>query len=126
MITQTFTIKQFDWHLKIIYANTDCILEELERLNCPEFLIQEASEYIDTCKINCGITYSNGNTKHSIIAILAHDSIEQVYNTCVHELYHLIRQIATIEENTEEEQATLIGNLFMEMLPAIRDLIESM
>lgn len=127
MMNQSFILKQFDWNVRIIYNNrcsdSRSFISILEDLECPEELIEGAVKYLNTCKGNCGLTYSNATRRNTIIIIFKCSSIDQLYNTCVHELYHFIRQLSTVEYSSEEDQAILIGNLFMEMLPFIRDLI---
>lgn len=127
MIEKTLILKDFNWNVRILYSNncTDyrniiCALEDLE---CPKALIRDTDRYLSNCKEDCGLTYSNVTSRKTIIIIFKCSSIDQLYNTCIHELYHFIRQLSTVEYSSEEDQAILIGNLFMEILPFIRDLI---
>ena len=127
MIEETLILKDFNWNVRILYSNncTDYrnIIYTLEDLECPKALIRDANRYLSNCKEDCGLTYSNATSRKTIIIIFKCSSIDQLYNTCVHELYNFIRQLSTVEYSSEEDQAILIGNLFMEILPFIRDLI---
>lgn len=127
MIRQNIEIKSFDWNVTVLYdiscSDSRGIISALEDLGCQEEMMEEALEYIDHCKQDCGITYTNITNRKTLIIIFRCSSKCQLYNTCVHELYHFIRQLSIAEYSSEEDQATLIGNMFMEMQEPLRDLI---
>lgn len=116
MIEDKFFIK--DWKIKIMYECTyrdlDYIIEALEDIDCPDNLVKEATDNINTKDLNIGLTYSNLNLRSSIIMIGKTSSFSQFINTVSHEYYHLMCHLRKGFNNPKEEElANLTGNLNM-------------
>lgn len=127
MIQLDYTLKRFDWNVKVIYYDRDFnyrnIISILEDLGCNERAVNKVLQYCEDCLTNCGVTYTNTSLRETVIIIFKCCSIEELCNTLVHELYHFIRQLTIVEYTTEEEQAQLIGNLFMKLQKELKNLI---
>lgn len=107
-----------DWKVVILYDCTcddiDYIIETLKDINCPNKLINEALNNLETCNLNVGLTYSNLALKSSVIIIGKTSSFAQTINTVAHEYYHLICHMSkALEIEDEEELAYLNGDLNM-------------
>lgn len=72
---------------------------------------------VQTPELNQGFTYSDTNKRKSIVVIGLTDSLEQFYNTVVHEAKHLQSTICKYYDVSEdsEDAAYLIGYIVMKM-----------
>lgn len=116
MIEDWFSI--YNWNITVLYECTcddiDYIIETLKDINCPNKLIKEALNNLETCNLNIGLTYSNLGLKSSVIIINKTSSFAELINTIAHEYYHLICHISKgLEIKDEEELAYLNGDLNM-------------
>lgn len=125
MIKDKFTV--YNWKVTVLYEctcdDTDYIIEILKDIHCPNRLINEALNNLETCNLNIGLTYSNLNLKSSIIVVSKTSSFAQLINTIAHEYYHLISHISKILKiKDEEELANLNGDLNMRSYKIVEDL----
>ena len=75
--------------------------------------------------MNTGLTYSNFFLRRSVMVIGKTTSRNQFINTVTHEVYHLIRQMSKMcNIKTEEEQATLLGDINMQLYPVLHILMQ--
>ena len=127
MIIDKFSI--LDWNVTILYETTcddiDFIIETLKDINCPKYYINRALDNLEECKLNSGLTYSNGSLKSSVIIINKTSSFSQLINTVSHEYYHLICHLSeALRIEDEEELANLNGNLNMRSYRIVKKLDE--
>lgn len=103
-----------DWAVQIFYSVNSSdfpeIEEALEEIDCPQKLIDKAYEQVKYDDPNIGFTYSNFVLQKSIIVIGEVSSIDELFNTLIHELYHLIDHIRIVKSYDYEETATLLGD----------------
>lgn len=123
MLTQDIYLKDYDWKV-IIYYHISCyyineILELLKEMGCSEAHIQDAYDNMKDCKLNTGITYSNKDTKTSLIVISKTSEPAQFMNSLIHEQHHLISHIedAYSINPLSEESAYLAGYVAELMYP---------
>lgn len=113
MITQKYTI--YDWDVIILYLvdidDFEVIQRHLLDIQCPKQFIKEGLDNIQTNKVNVGFTYSNINLNSSVIVISKVTSEGQFINTLSHECYHFIDHLTKLKNATQEEKATLFGNV---------------
>ena len=109
--------------------DTDCtdvpnILKELERIECPDCYMYEATENLDTCKDNLGLAYSNKRLRKSVIVVGKTSSHAELLNTTTHEFYHLVTHISeTFDIEDDEIKANLMGDLCMVVFNIIMELV---
>lgn len=124
MIELDLHIKQYGWILHII-AECDCsdngyIVEQLQQIDCPDQLVREALDNLETCNYNIGLTYSNNKNKESVMVICKTSNQEQLINTFTHECFHFVQHLRI---SSEEEMATLIGNIMGKLWSFIRSIL---
>lgn len=111
------TISRYNWEVVIItycgYNDIEAIINELNKINCPDIYIQHVIDMMKHKDINVGFTYSNTIMNKSIVCISNVSSTGELVNTTVHELFHLISHISIANNfNDDEEQcAYLIGDI---------------
>ena len=121
MIVQEIYLKDWNWSVKIFYAvdtyYVDDILGELEAIGCPQSDLEQAEACL--CGINSGLTYSNLESRSSVIVIGLTSSAAQFQNTFDHEKGHLAMHICGflhIDPFGEEFQY-LVGEIGQGMFP---------
>ena len=128
MIVKKITIEQYNWRV-VLMMDTDCsntkeIIKELEKIECPDYYIYEATENLDTCKDNLGLAYSNKRIRHSVIVVGKTSSHAELLNTVTHEFYHLVTHISdTFDIEDDEIKANLMGDLCMVVFNIIMEII---
>lgn len=115
MIIKDIYIKSYNWTVNIIYkfnkSDIKQIVELLDNIDCPFYLLQDCINFLKEDKLNTGVTYSNYKNKSSIIIIGKQIDKYELLNTIVHECYHLIQHINHNNNLSEEDCAILIGDL---------------
>lgn len=116
MIKQIIKLKDYNWVVNIFYnceySNKNRVFHKLKDIDCPISLLNEINKTISFKDDNTGFTYSNYSLKESVIVITRSSSINQFLNTISHECYHLICHITHDKNLSEEQMATLLGNIF--------------
>lgn len=125
MIKDIVRIK--DWKLIILYDCTrkdiNTVIQNLERIDCPQVLIDKAIDNLGTSSLNAGLSYSNLDLKSSVIVVSRTSSVGEFINTISHEYYHLMCHLRSAYPYAEEEEfATLTGNLNMQSYKIIEEL----
>lgn len=122
MIVQNIYLEDWDWTATIYYAvNTyymDEILGELESIGCSERELIEAEESLAGW-YNVGLTYSNLESRCSVIVIGLTSSPAEFQNTFDHEKGHLAMHISEVDDITVfgEEFEYLTGAIGEAMFP---------
>ena len=130
MITKKFNIEQYSWRVTLL-MDTDCtdvpiIIKELERIECPDYYVYEATENLDTCKDNLGLAYSNKKLRHSVIVVGKTSSHAELFNTVTHEFYHLVTHISdTFDIEDDETKANLMGDLCMVIFNVVMGIVNN-
>lgn len=122
MIIQDVYLEDWDWHVTIYYAvdtyYIEDILDEVKALGGTPHTILNAEEVISRW-YNIGLTYSNLETKRSVLLIGITTCPAQFQNTFDHEKSHLAMHIAErydIDLYGEEYQY-LVGEIGQAMFP---------
>lgn len=123
MIVRNIHLDQYDWNIKFLIdvdcRDLDAIEHKLINLKIPDNIIDDTLKHLQKCNLNKGLTYSNYASRQSVVIIGQASTSSQIFNTTVHELYHLIRHISTYYNTSEESEATLIGNIAAQLYPTI-------
>lgn len=129
MIVQEFTLQKAGWRVKVFYSVTGyylCeILLELRKIGCTGETFADAYRQLYNCEMNTGLTYSNCETRESVMVIAHTTSSEEFANSLQHEQNHLKRHIAQtlgIDPYSEEE-SYLAGDIAAAMHPAAKVLL---
>lgn len=126
MIKQDLYLHEYDWAVYIIYSvnQYDDIETLLNKYNCPQSLINKAVNnifYKDT-----GFIYNDLENQISIIAVGEVSSSAQIFNTLIHECFHLVSTIKNQLNLNEEECALLIGELVTKIFNSFYQLFNEM
>lgn len=111
MLSVNFILDKQNWAVTILYE-CDCsnvlqIQNRLYLMGCKEPL--KIMDNVLECQPNTEITYSNYNTRASLVVINRCTDSTQFINTSSHEFYHLVSHLNI----SQEEAATLLGELCM-------------
>lgn len=124
MKTQDVYIKEYDWNLRVyyntVYEDTCEILTYLYDTCYDLTAIDRLTNSGIIGRVDCGATISNGDTKSSVIILSKASDSQELFNTMIHELKHLVDFISV--ENglrlTGENTAYLIGDIGALLFPA--------
>lgn len=125
MFTQRLILKEYNWAVIILYE-CDCsdisdITDHLYSIECSPEFIEDVLSNLQKCKYNTGLSYSNYETRRTIIVINKHTSIKEIINTTVHEAYHFIQQLnKACNINDEETLATIIGDFYTKLYDVVK------
>lgn len=126
MIRQRFTLEKYDWEVMIYYAVDDYYTEEimgsLYEIGCRGDNLQTAYNNLSSGQLDTGLTYSNYQSRQSVIVIGMASSPEQFINSFEHETFHLKQHIAKAFDLDVwgEEIAYLSGDIAQKMFPKIK------
>jgi hypothetical protein len=100
----------------------DFIIEELYGIGCDEKDVDSAVKVLDSGDDNRGITFSNDETRESIIVIGETSCPAQFSNSFDHEKLHLAMHIAKIDEIDpfSEDLAYLAGEIGLQTFPVAK------
>lgn len=98
MIIQDIYIKRADWHVRVYHAvdamYADKICDDLFSIGCRGDDLRKASESLGSGCVNQGLTYSNLQTRKTIMVIGLTSNAGEYWNTIDHERNHLLQHIA--------------------------------
>lgn len=129
MIVQEFTLPRARWKVKVYYSVTGYylyeILAELRKIGCRGDTLNDAYRQLYNCELNTGLTYSNCETRQSVMIIAHTTSTEEFANSLQHEQNHLKRHIAKTLgiDPYSEEDSYLAGDISAAMHPAAKTLL---
>lgn len=93
MIRQRITIPDYDWLVDICYDatpnNADQIIDELWNMGCPKRHLYKAERLLKSGTLNEGLTYSDNDSKHTLIVIGRTSDLFECINSISHEINHL-------------------------------------
>lgn len=117
LLCQEFKLENWDWDVKVLYVvdyiPIDYVINELEGIGCNHDDIQSAIDVLGSGDNNRGITFSNNETKKSIIVIGETSCPAEFLHSYDHEKLHLAMHIIKEYEINpfSEELAYLIGEI---------------
>lgn len=123
MVKQGFHIGERDWYLMPFYnVGEDNLAEVYETLlasGCPDFKAQQAC--MNLSKRNSGYTFTNFNDHLSLMFVSKATSPEQLFDSIIHEVKHLVEHISSYYglDPKEELSAYLQGEVGRNMFPAV-------
>lgn len=98
MIIQDITIKRVRWNVRIYHAvdamYAEEILDDLISIGCKGEMLRDAKENLWRGAVNSGMTYSNLETRQTIMVIGLTSSAGEYWNSIDHERNHLLQHIA--------------------------------
>ena len=109
MIVQRFHIKGYDWDVTAYYAvhryYVDEIVDSLIKIGCEGENLRKSYKNLMRNALNTGLTYSNYETRESVMVVALSSDSKQFHRCLMHEIRHLQSHIATadgISEKSEE------------------------
>jgi len=123
MIQQGFHIGDRDWWCMAYYnVRTESDLDEIYKAllasGCPNDNAQRAC--MELSRYNTGYTYTNFDEHLTIMCMSKATNAEQMFDTIVHEIKHLVEHLSTYYDldSKEELSAYLQGEVGRLMFPA--------
>lgn len=123
MIVEDLYIDRYDWHLRVFYA-VDCndtrdVIDELKAIRCTRENLERAYRNLSSCRLNTGLTFSNKESRESVMIIGKWTSPAEFDNSFSHELRHFTDHVAKAfgMEIGGEEVAYLSGEIRRELFP---------
>ena len=93
MIRQKFTLNKYAWHVYAYYVvtkpNADEILDALVGIGCHGEHLEGAYKNLTSGKIDTGLTYSNSDTRETVIVFAKTSSAKEFQQSYKHETGHL-------------------------------------
>ena len=119
MIEQNLHIEEIGWSLRIFYcpktaSQCSIVLQRLFEAGCTGKNFRRAMALLNSGAWNVGLTYTNKESRETIIVVGCSSDIAEFINTLTHEMNHFIEhamEALHIESGTEDE-AYFTGELF--------------
>lgn len=117
-----------EWIVDFLFAEMDYdidgVISFLYDADAPEESIEQALNLMDSCRHNCGFTFSNPFTMRGVVLIGPVDSGPEFLNTIVHEIRHFADGIARYHGHRldSEQPAYLSGDTAMAVADVICEL----
>lgn len=117
-------IWRYGWTLDAFFdvreSDASSVISKLDSLGCDEESHAAARRTIG--KLNCGLTYSMRNERHSFMVVSRSTCASEFFNTLVHELNHVCSSIeAECGINPHSEEASyLMGCLMGQIAKELR------
>lgn len=116
---QQFYIERYGWRVTVWYldgtdgSKAEAILDSMVRAGCRGSKLRKAEELLTSGRYNTGLTFSNPESRESVMVIGKSSSAMQCANTMIHERCHLQMQICKNcnIEPLSEEAAYLAGDI---------------
>ena len=98
MIRQIFSIPKYGWRVYTYYVvtkpNADEILEALTNIGCHGKYLEGACQNLMSGKLDTGLTYSNSDTRETVMVFAKTSSAKEFQQSYKHETGHLQTHIA--------------------------------
>lgn len=119
MIRQKFTLNSYGWIIYAYYVvtkpNADEILENLVGIGCDGETLQRAYKNLTSGKLDTGLTYSNSDTRKTVMVFAKTSNAKEFLQSYKHETGHLQSHIAqTFGINPYGEELQYIGDDIVE------------
>lgn len=113
-IKQHFIMNKFDWSVTIYYTvdslQKTALIAELKKIGCSADTLYSINKNLDRAGLDTGFTYSNYDSKSSIIVIHKASSIGEFINTFEHEKNHLeMHMCEALDINPYSEKAAILS-----------------
>ena len=129
MISKRIVLKEQDWILWLYVAVTrydsNAILSKVKSIGAGGKLLERMKSSLMRGRMNSGFTYSNRMMRESVMVIGLTTKASQEMNSAVHELRHLVDDIATTDgmQMCGEAVAYLSGDIAAEIFGVISPLL---
>lgn len=126
MIRQRFILDKYDWEVFVYYAVDDYYADEiidlLYEIGCRGKNLETAYSNLSNGKLDTGLTYSNYQSRQTVMVIGLASSPKQFINSFEHETFHLKQHIAQAFDMDiwGEEIAYLSGDIAQKMFPKVK------
>lgn len=123
MIVQDFHIMRYRWRVRVYYAVTtyltDDILKDFAEAGCRGIQLKRAYNSLKRNALDTGITYSNFTSRKTVMVISLTSSPAEFLNSWEHEKKHLARHMEQAYgiDPYSEEAAYLEGEIAQKMFP---------
>lgn len=119
MIRQKIALNSYGWIIYAYYVvsrpNADEILENLVGIGCDGETLQRAYKNLTSGNLDTGLTYSNIDTRETVMVISATSSTKEFQKSYKHETGHLQSHIAqTFGIDPHGEEIQYIGDDIIE------------
>lgn len=106
-----------DVYVAIHSYKVDEVIRALDECGAPDAVLTRAKERMERDDVDTGFTFSNPRTRRSVMVIGKTSEGKQFLNSFVHELRHLVDDIAVTDslEMSGEAVAYLSGDIAMEL-----------
>ncbi len=98
MRTCRLYIERYDWSVTAFFdvaaGDIGKVIDELWRIDCPEEIMRRTGNNLRRSNPDTGFTYSNRRRRSSVMAVGHASSAAEFLNSYVHELRHLVDDIA--------------------------------
>lgn len=129
MIKQEFILQRRGWKIVIYYEVTsfwsDVVMEDLRRIGITGKQRRIACSVTKKSDLDTGLTFSNYDTRETIVVVCNGSKAAEFFNSLVHELSHVQRHICEADaiDPYSEESAYIIGDLAAMVYPKIHHLL---
>jgi len=129
LLCQEFKLKDWNWKVRVFYVvdliPIDYIIEELKGIGCTDDDINIAIDVLDNGEDDKGITFSNNDTRETIIVIGETSCPAQFSHSFDHEKLHLAMHIAKVDgiDPFSEELAYLAGEIGFQTFPVAKQFL---
>lgn len=115
MIRQTFALPKYSWRIYAYYVVTrphaDDILDNLAAIGCDGETLERAYRNLTSGKLDTGLTYSNVDTRQTVIVFAKTSSAKEFQQSYQHETGHAKDHIAqTLGIDPHGEELQYIGD----------------
>lgn len=119
MIRQRFTLPKYDWRVYAYYVVTrpdaEEIIDALVNIGCSGVDLQRAYNNLTSGKLDTGLTYSNRDTRETVMVFAKTSNAKEFQQSYKHETGHLQDHIAqTFGINPHGEELQYIGDDIVE------------
>lgn len=120
MIRQRFALPRYGWSIYAYYVvtkpNAEEILDALSHIGCSGEDLQRAYKNLMSGKLDTGLTYSNSDTRKTVMVIAKTSNAKEFQQSYKHETGHLQSHIAqTFGINPHGEELQYIGDDIVEV-----------
>ena len=126
MIRQSIYLPSYRWKIIIYYwarkEDAEEILQTLQRFGATEETQLCALNNLKDIMVNTGLTYTNDESRGTVMVISRASSPDELWNTLDHEKGHAVTHISSaldIDDSGEEKQY-LAGEIAKRMYPVAR------
>lgn len=119
MIRQHFALPRYGWHVYAYYVvtepNAEEVLDALVHIGCGGEDLERAYTNLTSGNLDTGLTYSNRDTRETVMVIARTSSAKEFQKSYKHETGHLQDHIAqTFGINPHGEELQYIGDDIVE------------